>query len=155
MGVRETDCKKIIEKLTAPVEKGGLKWLIIVIMAVLGIMLMLGGRGDAETSKIGPGTSNFEEYTKRTEARIKELCERVSGVGETSVVVTFSGETAVAASAGEEIYSAPIGGIGIVCEGGEDPEVAFRLLSLVSAACDVPTSRIYITGAEKDLSVQS
>lgn len=153
--MRKTESKGIREKLLKPIGRSGFKWLVIALMAAFGVMLMLGGKGDSGRSDAAFTVGRFEEYTLRTETRIKELCESVDGVGETRVVVTFTGTTAFAVSSEETVYDAEISGIGIVCEGGDDPKVVMKLLSLISAACDVPTSRIYIAGAEKDLSLQS
>ena len=101
------------------------KWLIIVFCAFLGIFFL---------------TFDFSEQTKssaeREEKKIKYLCENVEGAGDVVVAVSLDGEK--------------ISGIGIVCGGGDDPDVAHRLLSLVSASCNVPSNRIYITYSKKD-----
>ena len=42
-----------------------------------------------------------------------------------------------------------IGGIGVVCRGGGDPNVQKRLLELLSSAFGVSSSKIYIAEAKK------
>lgn len=108
-------------------KKFQIKWLFAVLAAVIGIALMIGDFG-------GYGSS----IESQAEEKIRTLCEKVKGVGEATVALTFD--------------ESEICGVGIVCDGGDDPEVVNRLLSLISASCAVPTNRIYITGAEKDTS---
>ncbi len=101
------------------------KWLIIVFCALLGFFLLT-----FDFPFSAQSTSEREEY------KIKTLCEKVEGAGEVAVAVSLEGER--------------ISGIGIVCGGGADPDVAHRLISLVSASCNVPSNRIYITYSKKD-----
>ena len=113
---------------------------MIVAAALVGIMLMSGGREKQDAS--AEPIVIVEENVKRTEERIKSICEKVRGVGKAEVVVTLS--ESVYAFSSEDGYSAEICGVGIVCDGGDDPAVVNRLLSLISAACDLPTNKIYI-----------
>ncbi|MBR4296159.1 MAG: hypothetical protein IKT56_04895 [Clostridia bacterium] len=144
--------KQIFEKLAKPIEKGAWKWLLFAVFAVLGIIMMLGGGESKEQTQISDSTTDFERTVERIEEKIKALCERVEGAGSTSVVVTLGSPEEPIVSAGnfdENAYLSEICGIGIVCEGGSDPEVVHKLLNLVSAACNVQTNRIYIVGAQK------
>ncbi len=102
------------------------KWLIIVLCVLLGVFLLT-----FDFSLPSGSAENKEEQ------KIKSLCEKVDGAGEVSVAVSIDGEK--------------ITGIGIVCGGGDDPDVAHRLLSLISASCNVPSNRIYITYSKKDV----
>lgn len=102
------------------------KWLLIVACAFLGVFLLT---FDFSVSR--------ENTAEREEQKIKSLCEKVEGAGEVAVAVSVDGDK--------------ISGIGIVCGGGDDPDVAHRLLSLVSASCNVPSNRIYITYSKKDM----
>lgn len=111
-------------------KKVSLKQIAILLAALLGICLMV---IDLDFSAHG-GESAAEE-------KIQALCERVKGAGAVSVAVTLDGES--------------VCGVGIVCDGGDDPEVVKNLVSLISASCDVPTNRIYVTGAEKNASSKS
>ena len=102
------------------------KWLVIALCALFGVLLLT-----IDFSSPQESTAVMEEK------KIRALCEKVDGAGEVTVAVSIEGEK--------------ISGIGIVCGGGDDPDVAHRLLSLVSASCNVPTNRIYITYSEKDM----
>lgn len=115
------------------IKKGG--WILIAIAAVLGFVLML----PPKVKNDGEQSVSFDKQTALTEEKIKALCEKVDGVGETTVAVTFD----------EADGRSVICGIGIVCKGGGDPETERKLLSLVSAACGVPTNKIYIAGGCK------
>ncbi len=102
------------------------KWIVIVLCAILGVFLL--------TFDFSMAAGSAE---KIEEQKIKALCERVDGAGEVTVAVSIDGEK--------------ISGIGVVCTGGDDPDVAHRLLSLISASCNVPSNRIYITYSKKDM----
>lgn len=100
------------------------KWIVIVICAFLGVFFL---------------TFDFPVPLAGAEAqedKIRALCEKVDGAGEVAVAVSMDGDK--------------ISGIGVVCTGGNDPDVAHRLLSLISASCNVSSNRIYITYSEKD-----
>ncbi|MEE0970434.1 MAG: hypothetical protein U0M06_13770 [Clostridia bacterium] len=114
-----------------------MKWLIIAFLLVAGILLMQNGTD--KTAKEAVETYHTYTVAEQTEEKIKTLCERVAGAGETSVAVTVK----------EDDGASVICGVGVVCTGGDDPEVVNRLLSLISAACNVTTNRIYIAPNEK------
>ncbi|MBE6556674.1 MAG: hypothetical protein E7664_02885 [Ruminococcaceae bacterium] len=113
---------------------------------------------------------DVEAYEQRVCEEIEELCASVTGAGSTHVVVTLGGgysavyavnaqsstsgyrsEYVMVGSGSSEQpllvgYSVPtITGIGIVCEGGRDPEVCGRIISLVSAAYGVSSHKIFVT----------
>ena len=119
--------------------KKAIYWALLALMALMGVLLMLGDNGNEIKEDGGPAAF--------MEEKIKQLCESVEGVGDVKVAVTV--ESYLRSSAGTQ-YSSDVRGIGIVCRGGDDPSTAQKLLSLISAACDVPTNRIYITGGKKE-----
>ena len=109
-------------------------------------------------------------YRSDLEERVKHLCESVLGVKDVTVIITLSGGFeriyATELSEGGEEYviigsgssaealllsqAAPqIEGIGIVCQGGGNPDVKLELTSLLSASFHVSSNRIYITEAKK------
>lgn len=116
----------------------------------------------------------LEAYTAQLRREIAELCDRVDGVSDVSVAVslecgyefvyatdTRSQSTGSAAgqvqyvtvgsgSSERTVYLTEllprISGIGVVCRGGSDPEVVRRLTALLSAAYDVGSNKIYVTG---------
>ena len=147
-------------------------WLILV-GAVLGIgLLLVGGRTKAEGKPESTETSsNANEetviYRKRMEEEIRTLCESVSGVGEVRVAITLEGGfREIYATEGTDGKYVIVGsgssatpllisrdppalvGIGIVCRGGSSPSVQHELVSLLSAAFDLPSNRIYVTEAK-------
>ena len=155
-------------------EHGAKGWLLL-LLAVVGVgLLIFGGIWEQEDreSTGSDGVDNGEEalriYQSELEARIRELCAGVAGVSDVRVIVTFAGgyEAVYATERidGDERYvilgsganaealllshAAPkITGIGVICRGGGNATVRHELLSLLSAAFDLPTNRIYITEA--------
>lgn len=118
-----------------------------------------------------PSEADAESFARDAEERIVKLCSSVSGAGEVSAVVSLSGgyravyaenqqsggttyrnETVLTGSGSSEKallvgYDNPaISGIGIVCTGGDDPVVRQKIISLVSAAFNVGTNKIYVVG---------
>ncbi len=119
-----------MKQFLVSIKKGG--WVVIAVAAALGFILMLAPKAKND------GVEGKQIVMTMTEDKIKTLCEKVDGVGETTVAVTYD----------EKDGRSVICGIGIVCEGGDDPETERKLLSLVSAACGVPTNKIYIAGGK-------
>lgn len=115
-----------------------------------------------------------EAFCESVEQKIAEICSGVSGAGAVQVVVTLDGgyravyasdiqgsdnsyrnQTVLTGSGSSEKailvgYESPrIVGIGIVCAGGDDPNVQKRITMLVSAAFDVSANKIYVTGGKR------
>ena len=101
-------------------------------------------------------------YTEYLEERIRKLCVSVSGVEEAEVFLTIDcsseyvyGEGGdyliLSGSEGEkavllcEIYP-KVRGIAVVCTGGDQPRIREVLVSLLSAALDLSSSKIEIAG---------
>ncbi len=148
-------------------------WLMIAGAAVGIFLLLLGSSGgqkqkETPTPSYSTATDELVIYQDYLEARVKALCESVSGVGKTTVVVTLAGgfESIYATewpdgneeyviygsgSSASPLYltrSAPeIAGIGIVCSGGSNDNVRRELISLLSATFHISSNRIYITEA--------
>ena len=141
------------------------------------LLLVLGGMGfgggaEADAREVIEPDAN--EYAARVEEEIRAICSRVRGAGTVSVAVTLKGgyravyatdsqssgggyknNTVLVGSGSSEgavliCYENPeIGGVGIVCRGASDPSVRDAIISLVSAAFDVKTNKIYVAvGAE-------
>ena len=161
-------------KKGSTLEKGKLRLYLLLGCGALGILLILfgsSGKKVQQTTEEQPYSTASDElviYQDYLEARIKKLCESVSGVGNVTVIVTLSGsfESVYATewpdgneeyvilgsgSSASPIYlsrSAPeIAGIGIVCSGGSNDTVRRELISLLSATFHISSNRIYITGA--------
>ncbi len=113
-----------------------------------------------------------EAYATELETRVATICGQVKGAGKVKAVVTLSGgyravyasdsqstnggyknNTVLIGSGSSEegipiCYENPeIAGIGIVCDGGGDPAVRANIVSLVSAAFDVASNKIYVAPA--------
>lgn len=158
------------------IDKG--KWQKIILLGAcgaLGIFLVLFGSSDGgepkndSVSVYESQEYDAERYAEGLEARVRELCSRVSGVGEVSVLVSLKGgyrtvyafdtqsgssgyksEIVLSGSGSDKsaivcAYENPeISGIGIVCDGGADAYIRQQIISLVSAALDVSTNKIFV-----------
>lgn len=154
-------------------KNGGLFVLLAAVLVGAGLLL-LPSRAEKESESVTPSTvetPSAETYRVVLERRIAELCARVAGAGQVSVVVTLEGgyESVYACdrkvtSAGETVTYIKIGrgeeerlvylgerapgivGVGVVCSGGKDATVCREVTSLISAAFGVPINKIYVAG---------
>ncbi len=150
-------------------EKKGL-WLIVAVL-LLGIVLMIFGDAGDNSEKLGGDGESLG--ADELEYRVKELCERVRGVSEVSVMITFE-------TAGEQIYAqntkstgvgnggearveyvtvsgdvVPIGtvmprirGIAVVCRGGDDVSVKLKLTEMLCTLFSVDSNAVSIMGGK-------
>lgn len=140
------------------------KIMMIVIGLAAGILLLTAGGGKSE-SRSGEDHMSFSDYAQSIEKKIHDICSEVDGVSDVKVAVTFEsgfeyvyaknddkGDLLVIGSGSSEsavkVTEKPpvIGGIGVVCKGGENPTVQKRLIDLLSAAFGISSNKIYITG---------
>ncbi len=116
--------------------------------------------------------ADMEAYRQAVEARVCYACTQVSGVGKVTAVVTVesgyeyvyaadskptaSGDSTQYITLGNGADEQPvyltrrvpvISGIGIVCDGGNDPTVRQEIIGLLSAAFGVGSHKIYVTGS--------
>ena len=134
-----------------------------------------GGSAEEGNAAVSAEITSFDEarYEEELVKKIEDVCSRVKGAGRVSVAVTLDGsyraiyaqnssdgssvrrEYLLVGSGSSESalllgYSPPeILGVGIVCGGGTNDTVRAEITALVSALLDVPTNRIYVTGAKK------
>ena len=124
------------------------------------------GASSAETEQ----TATMNAYREELERRMEDICSRVRGVGTVDVIVSLSGgleyvyatnakwsgnstatEYIVVDSGSDEKLvllheKAPeITGIGVVCTGGDDPDVRGEVVQLLSAAFGVGSHKIHVT----------
>ena len=155
------------------------KLLFPLIGVAVGVALLLfGGLGqsakETEQAQIRDSMPSPHDYAEELEARIEAICSRVEGAGTVHATVSLKGTyraiyatdtqssssgnkstmVLVGSGSSEEAvligYENPeIAGIGIVCEGGARIDVQERILSLVCAAFDVSTNKIYIVSGEQ------
>ena len=147
--------------------------LVLLAMAILGVILMcvVGNDEDKEGKPISIEDMDPAEYARSVEERVKELCNRIDGVSSTYAVVTLKGgyraiyasdiqsgsnsknQTVIIGSGSAEKgllvgYDNPeIGGIGIVCSGGDDYNVKKNIIAVVSSAFDIPSNKIFVAGS--------
>ena len=145
------------------------KWPIL-ILALVGLILLLVGGGNASS---GEGASEYdymteaEEYRRRIESDVTELCSKIKGVGGVSaVMVTLeSGDRYVWAenvgSGGStdlvisnksgilvERQMPKVRGVTVVCVGGGNVSVRLELTKAISSALGISSGRIHVSAAE-------
>ncbi len=149
------------------------KFLWLLLCGALGLLLLifagLSEKTEEPSSEEKSNIPDAEVYAQRVEEEIKSLCSRVRGAGEVSVVVSLEGgyravyvtdsqsssggyksNTVLIGSGSSENailvgYENPgIRGIGIVCRGAADPSVRSAIISLVAAAYDIGSNKIYV-----------
>ena len=151
------------------------KTLLLLLLALLGILLMLlsrcgenkaGAQTQSEPSALDPAL-----YAEQIEEKVEALCNKIDGVSSAHAVVTLKGgyraiyatdaqygssvnksETVLIGSGSSEKalligYENPeIAGIGIVCSGGDDAYVRAEIISMISAAFDLGSNKIFVSG---------
>ena len=125
----------------------------------------------SEAAGEGAELLSMESYRKALEERIASICSRVRGAGQVYAVVNLAGgyeyvyatdkkvtsggetnEHIIIGSGNDErvVYLTErvpeILGIGVVCQGGHDPQVQSEMTALLSAAFGVGSHKIYVTG---------
>ena len=143
--------------------ESGVGKIVMIAAGVVGVILLLcgsflGGGSEEEAAEY----TDVGFYTEYLEERIRRLCVSVSGVEEAEVFLTIDcsseyvyGEGGdyliLSGSEGEkavllcEIYP-KVRGIAVVCTGGDQPRIREVLVSLLSAALDLSSSKIEIAG---------
>ena len=129
-------------------------------------------KNDEDISIKDPTAMDADAFAESVEKKITEICRSVAGVGNVHAAVSLGGgyraiyasdsqssgssyrnEMVLTGSGSNEKailvgYQNPeIVGIGIVCTGGNDPATRQAIISLVSAAFNVSTNKIYVTGS--------
>ena len=144
---------KMTETLLKSLQNMKGKWTLLLLLLGGLCLLLLGGQEVEEAP-----TFDSEAYRAALTAEVTALCREVSGVGETSVLLTLeAGERLVYAEDGDgyvtvggegllvERRPPRVLGVAVVCTGGDDPAVRERLTALLSAALGVGTNRVEIT----------
>ncbi len=147
--------------------------LVLLLCGGLGLLLLvfsgITGKKEESSSDEKSYIPDADAYAQRIEEEVKSLCSGVKGVGEVQVAVTLKGgyraiyatdsqsnaagyksnTVLIGSGSSEEAiligYENPqISGIGIVCRGANDPGVKESIISLVAAAFDLGTNKIYV-----------
>ena len=132
-------------------------------------------KGKTQTAPEQDVTAQLEEYRESLRYDIARLCEQVGGVSDVTVAVSlecgfeyvyatdsksdtdsYGSQTQIKyitvgnGSSESAVYITEklprIGGIGVVCRGGSDPVIIKRLTALLSAAYNIGSNKIYVTG---------
>lgn len=147
--------------------------IIGVLLIVLGNSFNDGKDSDISADGEGELPRDADAYAAVLEERVKGICSQISGVGNVDVFVSLKGgyrtvyaidSQATSSGYRNEIvmsgggsdkkavitsYENPeIGGVGIVCSGYCDDKVRAKMISLVSAALDIGTNKIFVVSAQ-------
>ncbi len=149
---------KLKEKLTEKKRE-----VLIAALMCLGAFLILIS-GINPTSK--NDTNNYidaEFYTDHLEEKIAEICKSINGIDDAKILLTLdcSSEYVYGDSSSDyiilkndgneeavmlrEIYPR-VRGIAVVCTGGDLPRIQETVISLLSAAIGIPSSKIMVAG---------
>ncbi|MBQ8268913.1 MAG: hypothetical protein IJZ24_04430 [Clostridia bacterium] len=116
------------------------------LILLLGVALLLfsSGQGKSETRTDAEG--DLSAYGAALEKRLEDMCERVVGVGDARVMVTFESGAAVEYSGSGESYTRPpkVQGVTVLCAGGAEASVRASLSGMLSALLGVGASHICI-----------
>ena len=142
----------IKEKLGA---LGGANGLIYTAAALAaGLLSQFFSRGDDGTQDTSVETAEVD-YRAEAEDKLRALLNSVSGVSGARVIITFSdgvryeyGEGGYSRSSPPVVEEKPprVGGVAIVCEGGDNPAVQKKVIDLVCALYGIPSSRVSVSG---------
>lgn len=120
------------------------------------LLLVSGGK------KTAVGDSDYAAFAAKTEQsleeRIKNLLSGVAGVKNVRVLVTLdsfesrdasggSGLLSLTGGMGSSVYLPSVRGVAVACDGGDQPMVRQRIVSLLSAALGVGENRISVAPA--------
>ncbi len=166
------------EKLTGILKAGKIK--IIIFIGLLGIVLIflsefISSDEPEKSTEIKSNTSaSYETYAQDMERKLKNILEKIEGVGKAEVMITVSGTEEyiyaqeekvkngerdfssesqyVMIGSGSEkhallkkVVNPQISGVVIICEGGDSNIVKEKVYSSISAVFDIPSNQIYVT----------
>ena len=172
----ENKFREIIEKI----RNSDKKIKIIVAIGIIGILLILFSEAVPESvSKCESKKSDYSEYVSSLEDETKTVVESIEGAGKCIVLITLkaSNENVYAKNTDENSssgsisksdeyvfykgdsgetpvllkeYFPQINGIAVVCSGADNYEVKESIISCLSSAFDIPTSKISVTKLKGD-----
>ena len=151
------------------------KIFLLSALALLGVLLVLLPRCTADDVETQDGSLQFSldptAYAEQIEEKVELLCNKIDGVSGAHAVVTLKGgyraiyatdvqygtsvnknQTVLIGSGSSEKalivgYENPrIAGIGVVCSGGDDVRVREEIISMLSAAFDLGSNKIFVSG---------
>ena len=137
--------ERVFTKFIASLKR---KWLLL-LLVVFGIGLVaLGGSMTKDTENTTATDSDSFEiaYREDLEQNIAQLCKKIKGAGEVSVMITLSEGNSYTYSGGKLVaHRLPtVQGVAIICEGGDNERVKGEIIAMVSALLNVGSHRIYV-----------
>ena len=137
--------ERVFTKFIASLKR---KWLLV-LLVVFGIGLVVLGGGmtkDTENTTTTDSDSFEIAYREDLEQNIAQLCKKIKGAGEVSVMITLSEGNSYTYSGGKLVaHRLPtVQGVAIICEGGDNERVKGEIIAMVSALLNVGSHRIYV-----------
>ena len=146
----------------------GRMWLLLGGL-ICGIFLILLGSSmqEGDQSAASAPVQDLEAlqvYEQQLKKEIAALCDEVSGVGQSEVMIHLKGGARVLYATDEKgkpvlvgsgsseqalpstVLVPEIAGVGVVCRGGNSPAVQQTLITLISTTLGLPTNRVSVTG---------
>ena len=151
------------------------KIFLLSALAMLGVLLVLLPKCTADDDEAQGECLQYSldpsAYAAQIEEKVELLCNKIDGVSGAHAVVTLKGgyraiyatdvqygtsvnknQTVLIGSGSSEKalivgYENPrIAGIGVVCSGGDDVRVREEIISMLSAAFDLGSNKIFVSG---------
>ncbi|MGM9626325.1 MAG: hypothetical protein ACI3XM_11540 [Eubacteriales bacterium] len=134
----------------------GLPWLLL--LFVLGLLLLIFPT-DNESGFTSQKTEDFSDipaYEAYLEHKIAQMTDALAGVSDSVVLVTLdsvpvSSQNSTSyywESTGTQTNVPEIRGIAVVCRGGGKPDVQLAVISMLTAAFDIPACCVYVGSSE-------
>lgn len=120
--------------------------IIIFALLLCGIFMLIFSSSTATESPQNEQIEGLDEYKKRLEAELADICSSVSGVGRCRVTVTFErGEEKIyKGSSLIETRPPKVMGVTVVCKGADSDLVKAEIVGMMSALFDIGANRIAI-----------
>lgn len=116
---------------------GGKLPLLLLLCGAIGVLLLFfGGKAGKKNSDVQTDETKTEE--EATQKELETLLSGIAGVGQVKLYLSFQPE-GTAESGAHRLH-----GIAVLCQGGEDPAVQKRVISLLTALYDLGAHRIYV-----------
>jgi stage III sporulation protein AG len=94
-------------------------------------------------------SKDAETYSQELKAQLLDIVSEIDGVGQVKVFLTMdnSGENVYLTNSDTKTKSIEptVRGVVIVCDGGDDPVVADRVLGAVTRSLSISSDKVYIT----------
>ena len=137
--------ERVFAKFIASLKR---KWLLVLLVVFgIGLVVLGGGMTKDTENTTATDSDSFEiAYREDLEQNIAQLCKKIKGAGEVSVMITLSEGNSYTYSGGKLVaHRLPtVQGVAIICEGGDNERVKSEIIAMVSALLNVGTHRIYV-----------